>query len=107
MISAYASIIKDIGPDLITDGFTKDTALNTDEEIDNTKFTFQYTLNALGKYIFYPGTTDPYQANVLPILPKFDQDFHQELEKINTDFEKCSKDMYEQPSILNLIFNTN
>lgn len=107
MISAYASIIKDIGPDLITDGFTKDTALNTDEEIDNTKFTFYYTLNALGKYIFYPGTTDPYQANVLPILPKFDQDFHQELEKINTDFEKCSKDMYEQPSILNLIFNTN
>ncbi|KAH0789243.1 talin 2 [Histomonas meleagridis] len=103
MISTYASLVKEFGAELITDGFLKEETLTT-EEVDITNFTYYYTLTTLGKYLYYPGTLNPYKTKVLPLLPKFEQELPNEVANIKAN---CDKDMFEQDSLLHLIFNTN
>ncbi|KAH0791286.1 hypothetical protein GPJ56_004754 [Histomonas meleagridis] len=107
IISAYATFVKELGSELITDGFMKEESLNNAEEIDISNFTYYYTLSGAGKYLYYPGTLEPYQTKVVPLLPNYANEFPNEVNQIQEVLLKCMKNMFEQDSLLQLIYNTN
>ena len=106
LVAGYVSIMKEIGAEVITDGFFKDEGMDG-AGLSASQFKEFYSPQPDGSYITFPGSLTEFKAIIDEVMPTLETSFPVHAKNLKKYLDAYERDMFDQESMLNLIFVVN